>query len=127
MFIDLFQYQDLGLFLLRLVVAIIFIYHSLPKLKTPQNMATGMNWPKSAVFLLGLVELLSALALIIGIYVQLAALLLMIVMLGALTLKITKWHTPFSGKDTTGWEFDLLILTSSLLVLIFDGGLISLY
>lgn len=120
----LFQYADMGMFLLRVAVGVIFIVHAVPKLKNPKAMAAGMGKPNMAWFpaLLGTVELLSALGLIFGVYIQLAALLLLLVMLGALYFKMFKWKVPFFASDKNGWEFDFLLFISNLLILVSGGG-----
>lgn len=109
MFVELLGYSDVGLFILRLAVGIIFIVHAVPKFTATAGMAQGIGAPASAVLLLGSVELLSAAGLIVGIYPEIAAILLSIVMLGAIWMKITKWHIGFAAQNTTGWEFDFLL------------------
>lgn len=126
MFEQLIQYNDIGLFLLRLAVAAVFIYHSLPKLKNARKMAEAMDWPMGAALALGLVELLAAIGLILGLYTQLAALLLAIVMIGAIYFKIIKWRTPFSAMDKMGWEFDLILLAANVAILLSGGGAIKI-
>ena len=103
---QLAQYQNTAFFLLKLVVAIIFLRHGLPKLKL-------RNW----MLAIGIIETLSALALVVGTYVQIAAFLLACVMIGAIYLKITKWKVPFSAHDKSGWEFDLILLAANLFIL----------
>lgn len=127
MFEQLTQYSDIGLYLLRLAVAVVFLVHGLPKLKNSQAMAQGMGWPKEAVMLLGAVESLSAVAMILGIYVQWAAILLGIVMVGAMYHKIAKWHMSFSAHDKTGWEFDLTLLVANVAILLTGGGAIKIF
>lgn len=126
MFSQLSQYNDIGLFILRLGVAIIFLYHAWPKLINAKNMAQGMGGSALMVFLLGLVEFLSGIGLITGFFVQLSALLLAIVMVGAIWMKITKWKVPFSAMDKTGWEFDLILLAANLAILLTGGGTLLL-
>ena len=113
MFEQLMQYNNVGLLVLRLAVAVIFIYHALPKLKNAKGMAQMMGVSAVMVFILGAVEFLSAVGLIIGFYTQLSALLLAIVMLGAILMKTMKWGAPFSAMDKTGWEFDLILLAAN--------------
>ncbi len=126
MFEQLTQYNDIGLLILRLAVAIIFIYHALPKLKNAKGMAQMVGMPAGLVFMLGSVEFLSSLAMVFGFYVQVAALLLSIVMIGAIGMKTMKWHVPFAAMDKTGWEFDLILLASSIFLLVNGGGAIGL-
>lgn len=126
MFAQLSQYNDIGLFLLRLTVAVIFIYHSWPKLRNAKIMAQGIGWPVSTVFALGAVEFLSAIGLALGIYIRVAALFLAVTMLGATIIKIHKWHVPFYAKNTTGWEFDFILWAANILILLGGGGTIAI-
>ncbi len=112
------QYSDLGTLVLSLAVAIIFTYHGWPKLTKPEGMATAMGWPAILVRFLGLVEIVSGLAILLGIQVQLAAFALSLIMLGAIYAKITKWKIPFSSSTTTGWEFDFILLAATLFILV---------
>ncbi len=114
----------LGFLLLRVALGAVFIYHGYGKFKNYKAMAQGMGVPASFVFMLGVVELLSGLSVLTGAFEQLGALGISVVMLGALYHKIFKWHTPFSGTQGTGWEFDLVLLGAALLILFNgDGGL----
>lgn len=126
MFEQLTQYNNIGLFVLRLAVAVIFIYHALPKLKNAKGMAQMMGVPAGAVFALGLVEFVASIGLIAGFYIQLSALLLAIVMVGAIKMKKIKWHIPFAAMDKTGWEFDLILLVASIVILLGGGGTIGI-
>lgn len=125
MFEQLTQYNNIGLFVLRLAVAIVFIYHAWPKIKKAKAMAPMMGLPAGAVLALGLVELASSIGLIAGFYIQLSALLLAIVMVGAIKMKKIKWRVPFAAMDKTGWEFDLILLAASIAILLGGGGTIG--
>ena len=122
MFEQLTQYNNLGFFILRLAVAEIFIYHAMPKLKNAKGMASMIGFKTEMIFILGLVELLSSLGLIFGFYTQFSALLLAIVMIGAIYFKTTKWKVPFSTHDKTGWEFDLILLAANIAILLNGSG-----
>lgn len=115
-----------GLFILRLVVGIVFIYHSFPKLKDPKIMAQGLKWPVAGPFILGLVELLAGFSLVVGFFTQIAALLLALVMVGALWHKLVKWHVPFMAFDKIGWEFDLTLLAANIAIITTGGGSIGI-
>ena len=127
MFEQLIQYQNYGFLILRLAIAVIFIYHAIPKLKNPQGMAGAIGWRPWKVKLLGLVEFFPALALILGIYIQFAALLLAVVMIGALYFKISKWQVPFSAQDKMGWEFDLILLAANIMIILSGAGAFKLW
>ena len=124
MFEQLTQYNNIGLLVLRLAVAAIFIYHSLPKLKNAKGMAQVMGTSAAMVFILGAVEFLSSIGLILGFYTPIAALLLAIVMVGAIYMKIMKWGAPFSAMDKNGWEFDLILLAANIAILLSGGKIL---
>src|SRR3989338_5913183 len=111
-FPELLQFYDLGLWLLRFAVGIVFIVHSFSKLKNPGGMAQGMGYPKAFVIFLGLGELLGGISLIFGIYIQ----------LGALYYHIFKWKDKFAPSGKFGWEFPFLLLASALSILLTGGG-----
>ena len=123
---QLAQYNNIGLFVLRLAVAVVFVYHSLPKFKNAKGMAQGMGMPAGAVLALGAVEFLSAVGLALGVYTQFAAVLLVIVMVGAIWMKIMKWKVPFAAMDKNGWEFDFILLAANVAILLGGGGTIGL-
>ena len=126
MFEQLTQYNNIGLLILRLAVAIIFVYHALPKLKNAKSMAQMMGMPAGMIFMLGGVEFLSSVGLVLGIYTQLAAVLLVIVMIGAIYFKMAKWRVPFAAMDKTGWEFDFILLVANVAILLSGGGSIGI-
>ena len=118
--------QSYGLLALRVFLGIIFIYHGMPKLMMSGKMAKGMGWSSGSIVLLGLVELLAGLSVILGFYTEISALLIIIVMLGALFHKMFKWNIPFSAMDKMGWEFDLILLGAAIALLLIGAGSISL-
>lgn len=124
---DLSQYSNYSLFFLRLVVAVIFIYHAIPKLKNAAGMSKMMGMPSGMIFMLGVMEVGGALGLLLGILVPISAFLLAAVMVGAMYFKITKWHVPFGAMDKTGWEFDLILLATNIFLLVNGGGAIGLW
>lgn len=124
--IELSQYTDVVSLILRLAIAAIFAYHALPKLKNASGMAQMVGMPVGMVFMLGVVELLSSIGMALGIYVQVSALLLGIVMIGAIGMKTMKWHVPFGAMDKTGWEFDLILLAANIVILVNGGGTIGI-
>ncbi|MDP3728308.1 MAG: DoxX family protein [bacterium] len=117
---------DLGLFILRLGLGFIFLYHGGMKLKAPGMMAKGLGWQSWQVVLLGLVEVLGALSVIFGVYTLYGAAALGLVLIGALYYKIIKWKTPFFAMDKMGWEFDLILLAASLAVFLGNVGAYAL-
>lgn len=126
MLAQLLQYNDVGLLLLRITIAVIFIYHGLPKLSKSKAMSTMMGMPAGMIVMLGMVEILASLSIAFGVLTQVSALLLAIVMVGAIGMKAMKWHVPFAAMDKTGWEFDLILLFASIAILLGGGGSIGI-
>lgn len=114
---SLYEYADLGFVLLRLTIATIFLVHG-PK-KLSGNMGPFMTF-------IGAAETVGALAVLVGFLTQLAALGLGIIMAGAISKKIFEWHIPFTAKDKTGWEFDLMILAGCIVLMTLGSGLFGL-
>lgn len=123
---ELTQFSDISFLLIRLVIAAIFIYHALPKLKGAKMMSQAMGMPAGMILMLGGIEFLSSLGMIFGVYIQIAAFLLAMVMVGAIYFKTAKWHIPFGAMDKTGWEFDLILLAANILILVNGGGAIGI-
>jgi uncharacterized membrane protein YphA (DoxX/SURF4 family) len=90
-----------------------------PSAQTPAQMIRIMK-------LLSVCEPLGAIAMVGGFLVQPAALGFCIIMLGAINAKINTWKLPFKADNATGWEFDLLILAASVLILLAGAGAFSL-
>ena len=120
--------MDLALLVLRLALGSVFLYHGLmkrpmwkmePSEKMPANMLSLMKF-------LSIVEPIGGLALILGFFTHFAALGIGFIMVGALDLKLTKWHTPFSAMNQTGWEFDLMNLAAAFTLFTFGGGAFSI-
>jgi len=126
MFTQLLQYNEIGLLLLRIAIAIIFLYHSLPKLSKSKAMSVMMGMPAGMIFMLGMMEAVASLGLVFGVYTQLSALILAIVMVGATGMKMMKWGVPFAAMDKTGWEFDFILFFASLAILFSGGGSIGI-
>jgi putative oxidoreductase len=74
-----------------------------------------------------LVELFGGAGVALGILPQLAALGLILVMLGAIQKKIFVWHTGFWGKSSDGWHYDLLFVVMCLVIATTGGGRFVLF
>jgi putative oxidoreductase len=62
------------------------------------------------------------LGVVFGVLTQLAALGLILIMLGAIYMKIAIWHTGFWGQGSPGWHYELMLVTMNLLILTTNGG-----
>lgn len=119
---------NFSLLFLRVAVGVIFLVHGLGKrgmwkMQPSAQMSGGML---GVMKLLSVVEPLGGVAVLVGFLTNWAALGLGVIMLGALWFKINKWKTPFSATDKVGWEFDLLILASVLILLAYGPGALAL-
>src|SRR5260370_38824970 len=118
---------DVALFLLRLMVGIVFISSGYAHLKNPNARSKSIGMSKGFTIFLGAAELACGLGVVSGVFAQLAALGLILVMLGAIEKKIFAWHTGFWGKDgTNGWGYETMMIVMNLVIVTTGGGSISL-
>src|ERR1700757_3022760 len=121
-FPQLFRFTDLGLLLLRLMVGIVFITSGWSHLKDPEARSKSIGMSKGFTIFLGAVELAGGLGVTFGVLTQLAAIGLILIMLGAIQKKIFVWHTGFWGEKSSGWHYDLMLVVMSLVILFTGGG-----
>lgn len=117
MIAELSQYGETGLWILQAVVGIIFIIHGRMKLQNPGQVAAAYGAPAFVGAIHGAVEVMAGIALIANQLVHVAAGVTALIMLGAIFFKIIKWKMPFMAIAGTGWEFDLVLLAASLVIL----------
>jgi putative oxidoreductase len=123
----LLRYNDLALLLVRLLIGAVFFTSGWHHVKDPITRGKSIGMSPGATRLLGLAEMAGALSVALGILQQLAALGLVLVMLGAIQKKIFVWHTGFWGKHgTDGWHYDLLLASMCLVVATAGGGYVLL-
>jgi putative oxidoreductase len=113
---------DAALLLLRLMIASIFITSGWSHAKDPEGRGKSIGMSKGFTLFLGLAELAGGLGVALGVLAQLAALGLILVMLGAIHKKIFLWHTGFWGNNATGWHYDLMLVIMNLVVIATGGG-----
>jgi putative oxidoreductase len=121
-FPELQRCQDLALLLLRLVVAIEFGASGYLHLKDPVGRAKSIELSPAATVALGLAEVLASAALVTGIFIQIGALVLILLGLGAIGKKVFRWKSGFWGEKGYGWHYDLMLLAMNLVVLCSAGG-----
>jgi putative oxidoreductase len=126
-FPQLAQFTDIALLLLRLMVGIVFITSGYKHLKDPATRSKDIGMSKSFTIFLGTAELAGGLGVISGVLAQLAAIGLILVMLGAIQKKIFAWHTGFWGKSgTNGWSYDTMLVVMNLVIVTTGGGNLTL-
>jgi putative oxidoreductase len=121
-FAFLSHFSDLALLFMRLLIGIIFVSSGWSHAKDPVTRGKSIGMSPGFTRFLGLAELAGGLGVALGILPQLAALGLILVMLGAIQKKILVWHTGFWGKSSDGWHYDLMFIAMCLIVATTGGG-----
>ena len=125
-FPGLLSFSDLALLLLRLVVAVEFGASGYYHLKDPVGRSKSIELSPAATVALGLVEVLASGALVSGVFLQIGALILLLLGLGAMGKKVVQWKTGFWGKDGYGWHYDLMLFAMNLVLATTGGGTLVL-
>ena len=120
------HFAHLSLFLLRLMVAAVFGTSGFGHLKSPRERAQSLGMSVGFTVFLGAAELAGAIALAAGFMAQWAAVGLILIMLGAISMKAFKWHTGFWGEKSMGWHYDLLMVAMNLVIVTMGPGKYSL-
>jgi putative oxidoreductase len=118
----LHQLSDVALLLMRLLVGLVFVTSGWSHAKDPVTRGESIGFSPGITRLLGLAEMAGGLGVAFGVLTQLAALGLILVMLGAIQKKIFVWHTGFWGKHSDGWHYDLLFVVMNLVIATTGGG-----
>jgi putative oxidoreductase len=122
MFPQLAHFTDLGLLLMRLMVALVFVTSGYRHLKNPTDRAKDIGMSKPFTIFLGAAEVAGALGVAFGVLTQLAAFGLVLIMLGAIYKKIFVWRTGFWGEKASGWHYDLMLILMNLVIAFTNGG-----
>jgi putative oxidoreductase len=126
-FPQLAGFTDVALLFLRVMVGIVFITSGWNHLKEPGARSKDIGMSKGFTIFLGAAEVAGGLGVVLGVLAQLAALGLILLMLGAIQKKIFVWRTGFWGKSgTNGWSYDTMLVVMNLVIVTTGGGNISL-
>jgi putative oxidoreductase len=111
---------------IRVVLALSFILHGIPKLTNTAGMVPffgkiGLPFPYQTVILIGLLEVVGGILLLVGFGTRIIAPLLVIDMLAAVIL--TKLGT---GKGYLGAEVEILLLAGALSIFFSGPGALAL-
>jgi putative oxidoreductase len=124
---------DLTSLILRVTLGVIMVSHGIPKIKKREVL--GKKWnshygiPKATVWLTGILQIVGGLALLVGLFTSLTALILTMDMLVALFICIFNSHhrEPFNSvTPEKGWDINLLLVGSLVAVVLLGGGQWSL-
>jgi len=119
---ELINYTDWALLLLRIITGIVFLSSGWSHFTKPAERSESIGMSKTFTFILGLGEIIGAIGVILGIFIQIAALILIIVMLGAIGKKIFVWKTGFYAEKGYGWHYDVILLSATSVFLTTGGG-----
>ena len=122
MFPQLTRFTDLGLLLLRLMVASVFVTSGWSHATKSEERSKSIGMSQGFTIFLGIAEVAGGLGVGFGVFTQLAAIGLILVMLGAVQKKIFVWHTGFWGEKNSGWHYDLMFVVMNLVILFTNGG-----
>lgn len=112
---------------MRLMVALVFITSGRSHVTHLAARAKSIGMSKGFTAFLGIAEIAGGLGVGLGIFTQLAALGLILVMLGAIQKKIFVWHTGFWGTDAYGWHYELLFIVMNVVIITTNGGRFALW
>jgi putative oxidoreductase len=118
----LLQFSDEALLLMRLLVGVVFVTSGWSHAMDPVTRGKSIGLSPGVTRFLGIAELAGGLGVALGVLTQVAALGLILVMLGAIQKKIFVWHTGFWGKSSDGWHYDLLFVAMCLVIATTGGG-----
>ena len=121
-FPSLLALEDVSLFILRLVVAIVFGASGYFHLKDPVGRAKSVELTPRATVALGAAEVLGSVGVVTGVLIQPAAIGLILVGLGAIQKKVFAWRTGFWGEKSSGWHYDLMLMSMNLVIIATAGG-----
>jgi putative oxidoreductase len=126
-FPQLARFTDAALLLVRFMVGIVFVTSGYKHLKDPETRSKDIEMSKSCTIFLGAAELVGGLGVVSGVLAQVAAIGLILLMLGAIQKKIFVWHAGFWGKSgTNGWSYDTMLIAMNLVTVTTGGGNLAL-
>jgi putative oxidoreductase len=127
---SLISTDDHGKLLLRVVLAVLILFHGVSKLIGGIGFITGMlekaGLPGAFGYLVYVGEVVAPLLILVGLYTRAAALVVAVNMVVALLLVHTSQF--FTLSDTGGWALELqgMYLGSALAIALFGAGRFSL-
>ena len=118
----LLQFPDAGLLLLRVMVAVVFVDSGWNHVRNPIERSKSIGATPAFTLFLGTAELAGGIGVALGILTQLAAIGLILIMLGAIQKKIFVWKTGFWGGRAYGWHYDLMLVVMNIVIITTGGG-----
>ena len=119
------RFADLGLLLLRLMVSLVFFTSGWNHVKNPDERSRSIGMSRGFTLFLGAAEILGSLGIAFGVLTQLAAIGLILIMLGAIQKKVFVWHIDFWASN--GWNYELMLIIMCVAILLTGGGRYALW
>ena len=118
------KHHDIANMGMRAAIGVIFIVHGFGKFGNPGfgGWISSMGIPAEMQIPIALAEFVPGILLLIGVLTRISGALLSIVMLGAIFL--VKGASSLDGDK--GYEFDLILLAASLVVIVAGPGKVSI-
>ena len=116
------QFTDYGLLFLRVMAGAIYVDSGYNDIRNPDARSKSIGMPRGFVVFLAVAELAGGAAVILGVLQQLAAIGLILIMLGAIQKKMFVWKTGFWGKNGLGWSYEATLVSMLLVILFTNGG-----
>ncbi|OAB80425.1 DoxX family protein [Cochleicola gelatinilyticus] len=127
MLIDATFLIGFSLLLLRIIIAIIFFSSGKNHILNAEERADSIGMSTKSTKVLGIIEVIAAVSLALGIFTQIGAIIVILIMLGAIYKKTVEWKTEFFAEEGYGWHYDVFLLAGSLVILATSGGYLTFY
>ena len=115
-------FTDYGLLFLRVMAAAVYVDSGYNDFKDPAGRSKGLGLSKGFTLFIAAAEVAGGAGVILGVLQQLAAIGLILIMLGAIQKKAMVWKTGFWGKNGLGWSYEVMLISILLVILFTDGG-----
>ncbi|MDB5043700.1 MAG: DoxX [Candidatus Eremiobacteraeota bacterium] len=116
------QLTDWGLLFLRIMAGATYVDSGFSDLKDLDARSKSIGMSRNFTTFLAVAEIAGGAGLILGVLTQLAAIGLILIMLGAIQRKIFVWKVSFWGNGGLGWSYDLTFISMLLVIMFTDGG-----
>ena len=117
-------FQNIVLLIVRIILAITFFYEARFKFRDIKGFAKNDGVPLPVAYLVATAELLAAISMLTGFLAQWAGVGLVVLMLCTIGMQIFRWHSPY-WANKKGWEYDLIMLVLSAVIVVFGPGVIA--
>lgn len=111
-----------ALLALRIITAIVFFSSGKTDLQKPVERGKSTGLSLGGIKFLGVMEIIAALSIAFGVFAQVGAAIIMVIMLGAMQRKKFVWNIGFYDEKDIGWHYDLTWFISAFLILATAGG-----